>query len=64
MQIVMKTADAIKAFKNKSGIAKELGISKQAVSQWSDVVPETSALKLLRVDPTIKHIQKTEKTSG
>jgi len=64
MQIVMKTADAIEAFKNKSGIAKALGISKQAVSQWGEMVPETSALKLLRLDPAIRHCQKTEKTSG
>ena len=61
MQIVMNTSDAIKAFNSKAGIAKAIGISKQAVSQWGEVVPEVSALKLLRIDPTIKHKQKDQK---
>lgn len=63
MQIVMNTSDAIKAFKSKAGIAKAIGITKQAVSQWGDVVPEASALKLLRVDPSIKHKQKDHKVN-
>ena len=61
MQIVMNTSDAVKAFKSKAGVAKAIGISKQAVSQWGSVVPEVSALKLLRIDPTIKHKQKDQK---
>lgn len=63
MQIVMKTSDAVKAFKTKVGVAKAIGITKQAVSLWGDVVPEGSALKLLLVDPTIKHTQKMPKAS-
>ena len=55
MQIVMNTVDAIKAFKSKAGVAEAIGISKQAVSQWGEVVPESSALKLLLVAPKIKH---------
>lgn len=57
MQIIMKTSDAVKAFKNKVGVANAIGITKQAVSLWGEVVPEGSALKLLRVDPSIKHSQ-------
>lgn len=55
MHIVMKTADALEAFKTKVRIAKEIGITKQAVSQWSETVPEESALKLLRKNPAIPH---------
>ncbi len=57
MQIIMNTSDAIDAFHSKAGVAKAIGITKQAVSQWGDVVPEASALKLLRVKPAIKHKQ-------
>ena len=55
MQIIMKTSDAVEVFKNKVGVARAIGITKQAVSLWGDVVPEGSALKLLRVDPSIQH---------
>ncbi|RKG45143.1 MULTISPECIES: Cro/CI family transcriptional regulator [Acinetobacter] len=64
MQIVMNTSDALAAFKTKAGIANAIGITKQAVSQWGQTVPEASALKLLRVDPTIKHKQDDLKTSA
>lgn len=60
MRIVMKKEDAIHAFKTKVGIAKAIGITKQAISQWGDFVPEESALKLLRVDPRIPHKQENE----
>lgn len=55
MQILMKKNDAIQAFKNKVGVANAIGITKQAVSGWGDIVPETSALKLLRKKPNIPH---------
>ncbi|WP_411684269.1 Cro/CI family transcriptional regulator [Acinetobacter indicus] len=64
MHIVMKTSDAVKAFKSKAKVASAIGISKQAVSQWGDTVPEASALKLLRVDPTISHSQENPKASA
>lgn len=57
MLIVMKKSDAINAFKNKVGVAKAIGITKQAVSLWGEVVPEGSALKLLRINPEIPHAQ-------
>jgi DNA-binding transcriptional regulator YiaG len=63
MQIVMKKKDAIKAFKNSVGVAKAIGITKQAVSLWGEVVPEGSALKLLRVDPEIPYIQQNDKSA-
>ena len=64
MQIVMNTKDAIKAFKTKVGVANAIGITKQAVSQWGETVPEASALKLLRIDPSIKHKQDDLKASA
>lgn len=60
MQIVMKKNDAVKAFKNKVGVAKAIGISKQAVSLWGEIVPEGSALKLLRADPEIPHVEQNK----
>lgn len=57
MQIIMKKVDAVTAFKNKVGVARAIGITKQAVSLWGDVIPEVSALKLLKVNPNIPHIE-------
>lgn len=36
-------------------IANILGISKSAVSQWREVIPELSAKKLLEVMPSLPH---------
>ena len=33
----MKIEEALALFKNKSGIARALGISRQAVSKWSEI---------------------------
>lgn len=63
MQIVMEKKDAIKAFKSKVRVAQAIGITKQAVSLWGDVVPEGSALKLLRVNPNIPYTEQHEKTA-
>ena len=63
MQIVMKKKDAIEAFKNRVEVAKAIGITKQAISLWGDVVPEVSALKLLRVKPEIPFTQQNEKSA-
>lgn len=57
VHIVMRKEDAIQAFKNKVGVAKAIGITKQAVTLWGEFVPEGSALKLLRVNPDIPHKQ-------
>ncbi|MEQ1141867.1 Cro/CI family transcriptional regulator [Acinetobacter soli] len=51
----MLKKDAVQAFKNNVGVAKAIGITKQAVSGWGDFVPELSALKLLKVKPEIPH---------
>lgn len=58
----MRKVDAVQAFKNKVGVARAIGISKQAVTLWGEFVPEGSALKLLRVNPNIPHTQ-TDKAS-
>jgi len=42
----MKTKDAIKHFGSPKNLAKALGISKQAVSQWGTYLPEGKAFKL------------------
>lgn len=63
----MLKADVLARFKTQTAIAEVLGITVQAVSQWGDVVPASSAVRLealthrqLRVDaalyqPSIKH---------
>lgn len=63
MQILMKKEDALKTFRSPSGIAKAIGVTKQAVSQWGDTVPEASALKLLRVNPSIPHTETKQATA-
>ena len=57
MHIFMKKEDAIKRFESSTKIANAIGITKQAVSGWGLWVPEGSALKLLRIDPSIPHTQ-------
>lgn len=54
----MKKSVALEHFGTKEAIAEALEISRQAVSQWPEVVPEGQAYKLqvitggkLRVDP-------------
>lgn len=44
---VVKTADALAHYDNDAHkVAAALGISRQAVEQWGENVPETSAYKL------------------
>lgn len=42
----MKKADVIKFYGSASKVAEILAISRAAVSQWPEEVPETSAYKL------------------
>lgn len=42
----MKTEESVKRFGSKYRIAQILGITRQAVGQWGDNVPELQALKL------------------
>jgi len=44
--ISMKTEEAVKRFGSKYRLAQILGITRQAVGQWGDNVPELQALKL------------------
>lgn len=59
----MRKRNAIEAFKTRVRVAKAIGITKQAVSLWGDVVPEGSALKLLLVKPDIPYIKQNEKSA-
>lgn len=54
MHIEMKTSDVL-ARHNAPKVAHTLKITRQAVYQWGDLVPERSALKLLLADPEIPH---------
>lgn len=56
----MLKADVLSHFKTQIAIARALDLSKGAVSQWGDVIPEKSAYKLqiltggvLRVNPAL-----------
>lgn len=42
----MKTADAIRHFGTQAALARALGVSKQAVAQWGEVVPDGRAYQL------------------
>lgn len=55
MYIKMRKDDAIKSIGTPKTVAEKIGVTKQAVSQWGEHVPEVSALKLLRIDPNIPH---------
>jgi len=45
----MKKKDAITYYGSQKAISDALHISEQAVSQWPEIVPEASALKLERL---------------
>ena len=56
----MRKADVLSHFKKQTRIARVLGLTKSAVSQWGEVIPEGMAYKLevitrgkLRVDPSL-----------
>lgn len=48
----MKTDDAIKKAGSRSNLAKLLGVSKSAVSQWGDELPEGRKWQLKATKPT------------
>ncbi|MCY1161789.1 hypothetical protein D9M71_18980 [compost metagenome] len=54
MRIEMKTSDVLARY-NAPKVALKLKITRQAVYQWGDFVPEKAAFKLLLVDPKIPH---------
>lgn len=45
----MKTKDAILYFGSKSQLAQNLGLTKSAISQWPDDVPELRAYQIERL---------------
>lgn len=45
----MKTCDVIAYFKTKSKVAQALGLSKSALSQWGDDVPELRAYQIEKI---------------
>lgn len=56
----MKKSDLIRHFRTQSKAAAALGVTKSAVSQWADIVPEGIAYKAqiitggaLRADPAL-----------
>lgn len=46
---IMKTADAISHFETASALAERLSITRGAVSQWGEFVPENRANQLSRI---------------
>ncbi|RSE33405.1 Cro/CI family transcriptional regulator [Acinetobacter junii] len=55
MRIEMKTKDVLSQFKNAPRVAKILKVTKQAVYQWGELVPEAAAFKLLEIEPSLPH---------
>lgn len=45
----MRKADAIEFFGSGAKVAQYLGISRQAVSNWAEIIPEVYALRLERL---------------
>lgn len=45
----MKKIEAVRFFGSQRKIAKELGVSEQAVSLWGAVIPEKNALRLHQI---------------
>lgn len=58
MEVLIKTVDAIAAYKDAANLARCLGVSRAAISQWGEYVPEISARGLLILRPSIPHIIK------
>lgn len=55
MKIVMKKSQILPLFKSKSEIARVLGITRQSVQGWGEILPESSATKLLVIYPNLPH---------
>lgn len=45
----MRKTDVIEHFKTATAAAKAIGITKSAVSQWGEIVPEDKAYRLQEV---------------
>lgn len=63
MEVLIKTEDAINTCNGASKIAEILDISRAAISQWGEYVPEASARGLLILYPSIPHVIKKPSVS-
>lgn len=50
----MRTADVIAVFGSSKALAECLGVSKSAISQWGDLVPELREYQLRDKRPNIE----------
>ena len=55
MEVIIKTVDAIAFYSDAANLARSLGVSRSAISQWGKYVPEISARGLLILAPSIPH---------
>lgn len=55
MEVIIKTIDAITFYGDAANLARSLGVSRSAISQWGEYVPEVSARGLLILSPEILH---------
>ena len=55
MEVIIKTVDAIAFYSDAANLARSLGVSRSAISQWGTYVPEISARGLLILAPSIPH---------
>ena len=55
MEVIIRTLDAIAFYGDAANLARSLGVSRSAISQWGEYVPEVSARGLLILTPSILH---------
>ena len=55
MEVIIKTVDAIAFYSDAASLARNLRVSRSAISQWGEFVPEVSARGLLILEPSIPH---------
>ena len=53
MEVIIRTLDAIAFYGDAANLARSLGVSRSAISQWGEYVPEVSARGLLILAPSI-----------
>ena len=63
MEVFIKTEDAIAAYVDAADLARNLGLTRSAISQWGEFVPEISARGLLILMPSIPHVIKKPQTA-
>lgn len=63
MEVIIRTEDAIAAYADAADLARSLGVSRSAISQWGEFVPEISARGLLILIPDIPCVIKKPQTA-